>query len=84
MAGSIIKLLWGSIPDDMKTVADEVLRAEGKSLQEQLHILTRVERTPGLPVHLFGLVASAKKALAGGNEEVVEFRLRALKSSGLV
>lgn len=84
MAEGILKLLWGAIPDDNKTVADMVLSAEGKVLMEQLHILTKVERTPGLPAHLFGLVAAAKKALSGGSKDVVRFRLMALKASGLM
>lgn len=80
----VIKLLWGAFPDSLKIVADEVLSAEGKPLQEQLSILTRVERKSGLPVHLFGLVAAAKKALIGKDEDIARFKIKALKNSGLI
>ena len=82
MSSSIIRMLWGAIPDAYRTVADKVLSAENKSLPEQLSILTQAERTPGLPVYLFGLIASAKRALAGKDVEL--FEERALKAMGLL
>ena len=85
MHEQLIRLLWGGFPDSLKHLGDQVLSAEGKPLQEHLAILTRIESEPGLPVHLFGLVASAKRALATQKEEDIRaFTERALKSAGLL
>jgi len=84
ISSNILMLLWGAFPDDQKKVADLVLTAKGKTVSEQMRILTQVERTPGLPVDLFGLTASAKIAITGGEKEFESFKERALRCSGLL
>jgi hypothetical protein len=55
-------------------------------LTEVLAVLTRVERTPGLTVDLFGLVAAAKVALShpGDEAKVDAFVRRAWRIQGLL
>ncbi len=52
------------------------------SLPEVIARLSEFEREPGLPVHLFGLIAAAKKALSTGDDEA--FWRRAWHLLGLV
>lgn len=79
----IVGLLEACFYGRFDALAKQVKSAKGQSLQEKLRILTAVERTPDLPVDLFGVVAAAKKALVSDNAYEA-FRIRALRAQGLI
>ena len=83
---SVIEALAAAFLDTHKELAKTIKEARNASLTDLINLLTRVERTPGLPVALFGLVAAAKQALLNpsNDEKVRAFWHRAQRDQGLV
>jgi hypothetical protein len=65
-------------PDD----ARRIRALKGSTLSDTLETLTNIERAPGLPARLFGLVALAKQALQG--RRVNEFTTETMRHLGLL
>jgi hypothetical protein len=67
---NIIEMLAaGFLDTPHRELANVVTTVADAPLAEVLTVLTRVERTPNLPVDLFGLVAAAKVALRHPGDE---------------
>lgn len=84
---NIIEMLAaGFLETPHKELGKAISGVKDAPLPEVLAVLTRVERTPKLPVDLFGLVAAAKVALRhpGDEAEMDRFVRRAWRIQGLL
>jgi len=81
----VLDALSEAFLDDHKELAKTIKSTKETPLQDTIQTLSKVERTPSLPVALFGLVAAAKQALLNpGNEaKVTAFWDRAKRFQGL-
>ncbi|MDX2013660.1 MAG: hypothetical protein SFW67_25930 [Myxococcaceae bacterium] len=80
----ILDALAACLDDERPQMAQDVraLIRGPMSLEAVLARLAEFEREPGLPVHLFGLIAAAKKAVSTGDDSA--FWRRAWHLLGLV
>ena len=80
-----LEMLWSCFVGDAKATATRIKALKDKPLHEQLVVLTEIEQTPGLHSDLFGIVASAKKALSVESKENLDaFDARVTKAHGLM